>query len=133
MDAVAEFTASALQAQNRALRERNEELEELVIQLKGEMGLGTDLPASLPHLTRYEADMLRLLIARRMVSRDAAMVAIYSDREEAPHEKIVDVWVCKLRAKLKPFPIEIITRWGQGWYLTDASRANLKAMKAGEP
>lgn len=129
MDAATEFTVNTLHAQNRQLRARNEELEELVIQLKGEMGLGQDLPEGLPHLTCYEADMLRILIARKVVTRNAAMMAIYSDRTEMPHEKIVDIWVHRLRRKLGPMGIRIATLWGRGWCLPDATRAILKSME----
>lgn len=35
--------------------------------------------------------------------------------------KIVDVYICKLRKKLRPFSIEVVTVWGTGYQLTPAS------------
>ncbi len=42
---------------------------------------------------------------------------IYSGRSEEPGIKIVDVFICKLRRKIKPFGVSINTIWGQGWAL----------------
>jgi two-component system, cell cycle response regulator CtrA len=55
---------------------------------------------------------------------DAFMAALYSDQaDEAPDEKVLDVWICKMRKKLKPFGIEIKTHWGECWEIPEASKA----------
>lgn len=51
------------------------------------------------------------------------MMAMYSDRVDVePEIKIVDVFVCKLRKKLKPFGVSIVTVWGHGYSLEDRHR-----------
>ncbi len=63
----------------------------------------------------------RLLIALHdargaMLSRDQAMAAVYFDAKgDLPGEKILDVFVCRIRAKLPAERARIITTWGQGW------------------
>ena len=43
-------------------------------------------------------------------------------------EKIIDVWICKMRKKLAKQGISIETEWGQGYYLTDETKAKLRSM-----
>jgi hypothetical protein len=52
------------------------------------------------------------------------MAALYSDQaDEPPDEKILDVWICKMRKNLKPFGIEVKTHWGESWEIPEASKA----------
>jgi hypothetical protein len=42
------------------------------------------------------------------------MAALFSTDADDPFGgKILDVWICKMRKKLKPYGIEIKTRWGE--------------------
>jgi two-component system, cell cycle response regulator CtrA len=69
-------------------------------------------------LTGSEARVFAHLTTKDLVTKDSLMAAMYSDRaDEEPEKKIVDVFICKLRKKLKPFGIEIDTVWGQGYSL----------------
>jgi hypothetical protein len=43
--------------------------------------------------------------------------------------KILDVWVCKMRKKLKPFGINIKTHWG-GYEMPEASKAIARELMA---
>lgn len=62
-----------------------------------------------------------------MASKQSIMMAMYCDRiDEDPEIKIVDVFICKLRKKLKPFGVSIGTIWGQGYSLAD--RADYQAV-----
>lgn len=123
MDAVGEFTTAFYQRTNQRLQERVEILEEENRQLKSALNGGeAALPDWFPHLTKLETTLFRTLIARRIVTREAAMLALYSDRPSPPMDKIIDVWIVKLRAKLSPMGIVIDTVWGQGWSLSTASR-----------
>ncbi|MGI2031961.1 winged helix-turn-helix domain-containing protein [Rhizobium panacihumi] len=68
-------------------------------------------------LTKTEAEVLRILVAKRgqVVTKDSLLTLLYMSRpDEAPEEKIIDVYVCKLRAKL-PETCQIKTRHGSGY------------------
>lgn len=110
-----------------ALQERCDWLEERVAQLEAALGLGFLTPVE----WRLTAAMMRLfgcLMARELMTKDAAMAAMYRDRlgaDEEPDIKIVDVQICKMRALLKPFGIEVHTRWGQGYCLDAPTKARV--------
>lgn len=71
-------------------------------------------------LTGSETRLWQHLSSRPIASKRSVMMALYSDRpDEEPDDKIADVFICKLRKKLRPFGVEIVTRWGQGWSLVD--------------
>lgn len=73
-------------------------------------------------LTAAEASVYRCLAARPWASKATLMVALYSDRaDDGPDQKIVDVFICKLRKKLRPFGVGIATIWGQGYALSPVS------------
>lgn len=71
------------------------------------------------HLTGKESALLELLASRpgTLMSKALCMQALYGGRDEA-REKIIDVFLCKLRRKLVPIcgdrPV-IQTSWGQGY------------------
>lgn len=71
-------------------------------------------------LTGSEARVFAHLTTRDVATKSGLMLAMYSDRvDDEPEMKIVDVFVCKLRRKLRPFSIEIRTVWGQGYSLAN--------------
>lgn len=114
---------TALETENDVLREKIIELEELI-------GLRIETPLMLG-LTGQEAKLFGILLKRDLVTKAQGMSALYSDRPNGEAEiKIVDVFVCKMRKKLKPFDIEIETVWGQGYRMTAASKANAAALLA---
>lgn len=116
------------------------DIRELVARLKAIAGRDrpySDAPVSLPggfyyrgtgvvvgeacsiHLTKQEHAVLEALVDRgdNLVTKGQIMAALYHGMDE-PHEKIVDVFVCKLRKKLTPVSgeLEVIeTVWGQGY------------------
>ncbi|WP_411037690.1 winged helix-turn-helix domain-containing protein [Shinella sp. BYT-45] len=92
------------------LRERIRQLEEALSP--------TFLPPVEFGLTASEAKVLSCLISRDVATKQQIMTTIYSDRvDDEPDPKIVDVFVCKLRKKLKPHGVIISTVWGQGYRL----------------
>lgn len=123
MDAVARI--EALIAQKERLAER-------VAQLEAALGLGFLAPLGW-RLTRDQHRIFGVLMAREMATKDAIMAALYRDtgRDEA-EIKIVDVQVCKLRPKLKPFGIEIETVWGQGYRISPAGKARVRQLMDAE-
>jgi two-component system cell cycle response regulator CtrA len=95
------------------------ELEERVRQLEEAL---SPRAVSIPvewGLTTSEARMFAHLTTKPHCSKDSLMAALYGLKpdDDEPEVKIVDVFVCKMRRKLKPFGVEIITIWGQGYSL----------------
>jgi len=79
-------------------------------------------------LTAHEARLFAFLTTRDVATKPAIMQALYSDRaDEDPEIKIVDVFVCKLRKKVKPFGVDIETVWGRGYSLRDRSSFQMRA------
>ncbi|MER9912667.1 winged helix-turn-helix domain-containing protein [Mesorhizobium sp. M0050] len=53
----------------------------------------------------------------RVRSQASLLTRLYQLKTDEPELKIIDVFVCKLRKKLKPLGVEIQTVWGQGYRL----------------
>lgn len=112
---------AVLAAENAALRARVAELEGLLYAADGwsaplEWGL-----------TAAEARMMGVLVSRPLATRAAFLAAMYGDvGKDEPAPRIVDVFVCKIRRKLRPFGVAIVTVWGEGWRLPPAQREALR-------
>lgn len=65
-----------------------------------------------------QAKILDAMVAThgRVVTKDYLINRIYWDREPAD-DKILDVWVCQLRKKLRSTKAKITNIHGQGWRL----------------
>ncbi len=110
-----------VEQENLLLRERISALEAILMECER-------LPVEWA-LTQQEARVFGVLVNRELATKDAVMAALYSDRpgEEGEVEpKIVDVFVCKIRKKLKPFGLTIQTVWGQGYALDAATRSQFR-------
>lgn len=74
------------------------------------------------HLTRSERQIVYALVTSgpRILTRSRAMDALMFGREadDPPQDKIVDVFVSRLRQKLSGCGITITTHWGQGWTIS---------------
>lgn len=111
-----------------ALRDRNAWLEERVAFLERLLVPVIALPVEW-RLTVHEARLVSALYGRTECSKDQLMAAIYrDDGRDEPQEKIVDVFVCKARAKMRPFGANILTRWGFGYSLDAVSRASVEKL-----
>lgn len=66
-----------------------------------------------------EAQILLLIFSRPMAPKEVMFNSIYGLHAgpNIPDQKIIDVWVCKIRAKLLVlgWPIRIETVWGRGY------------------
>ena len=75
----------------------------------------------LPGFSRSESVIIRTLVAAngRIVKRQGLSNALYQCSADEPDIKIIDVFICKIRRKLRVmFPGEINrirTEWGQGY------------------
>lgn len=115
----------AVEAENDLLRAR-------IAQLEGLLGFTITAPISF-RLTPCEASVFGALMKRELMTKETAMAAIYRDlgRDEA-EIKIVDVFVCKMRKKLKAFDIVIETVWGQGYRMTPSVKDRVRKLFASE-
>lgn len=111
-----------LKQENELLRERVARLESILMQ--------TAPPPIEWRLTASEARVFGCLVNREIATKDAIMAALYCDRldaDGAAEPKIVDVFVCKMRRKLKPFGVEIRTVFGQGFVIDPATRSTYRS------
>lgn len=73
-------------------------------------------------LTRSEriiADLLHVRLGKP-VPRTAIMDAMYCNKADEPQsEKIIDIFICRLRQKLATSPYSIITDHGQGYRMIE--------------
>lgn len=104
-----------LEQENDALRARVRQLEELT-------GVSFEAPPQLG-LTRNEAAIFGMLLKQKLVLRTSVMMILYAHEQDEAEIKIVDVWICKMRKKLKSYGIEIHTQWGQGYFLPAESKS----------
>ncbi len=108
------------------LESENDELRERVRQLEEELfATGSWFAPVEFGLTSYENKMLAALMSRSECTKNMLMLALYGDKIDVAQDKIVDVFICKIRAKLKPFGILITTHWGHGYYLTPENKAKV--------
>lgn len=109
------------------LRDRIALLEERVRQLENALAPVWNAPVEW-RLTSSESRVFSHLMTRDVATKDSIMAPLYSDQlKDEVEPKIVDVFVCKLRKKLRPFGIQINTVWGQGYGLADRSQFTRKA------
>lgn len=113
---------SSLQEQLQRAHDRIAELEEVI---------GMTSAVRDAHM-RYR--LLALLVARPIVSNDAALIALYGnlpESEQPDGSKIIHVMICKLRKELKREGVEIFTRYGQGYFLNDTGKVYARRYLAG--
>ena len=101
------------------LCDRIEELERL-------LGMRAMMPRMFG-LTRREADLLGILLRRQVMSTTALFEAIWGGDSERSI-KIVDVILCKLRAKLRPHGIAIRNEYGVGYFIPPDGKAAVRAL-----
>jgi DNA-binding response OmpR family regulator len=109
-----------------ALEAENDELRAKVWDLEKSFGFYNDVPIMFG-LTGSEAKVLSLLGERDMANRDQILSALMVGRgaDEEPEKKIVDVYICKIRSKLKRFDIVIEALWGRGYRLNAENKAKI--------
>jgi len=107
-----------------ALERENDELRERIVALEEIIGMRLEAPLVL-ELTPAQARMFGMLMARDFCTKQALMSGLYGLRHdgEVAEEKIIDVWVCKMRPKLKPWGMTIETKWGEGYWMPAESKA----------
>ena len=77
--------------------------------------------SNLPGFTRSESLLIRTLTSAhgRTVTKDGLLTGLYQCAADQPDIKIIDVYVCKTRRKMRRMfpgePDRIRTEWGQGY------------------
>jgi len=68
-------------------------------------------------LSKYETRLAEALFSNpgRLLSKSALFDALYFDHRDEPTSDIVNVWVCKLRKKIKNSPYDIENLHGMGY------------------
>lgn len=111
------------------LERENEELRERVRELEDVLGMSIEVPIEWG-LTASEARLIGMLLKREIVTKAGAHACLYEARlEGAVDPKIIDVFICKARKKLKAFGIEIRTVWGKGYLIDPETRARINASR----
>lgn len=107
------------------LKNQNEYLQELIKDERDRLAPFKCFPVDWG-FTPTETKVLAALLSRELLSRDNLMTVMYLPHERDEIDpKIVDVIVCKVRAKLKRLGASIYTRLGMGWYMDPADRKRL--------
>lgn len=76
-------------------------------------------------LTAHEAEVLLLLFRKPLASREDCMTILYSNKQEEPGIKIIDVLMVRVRAKLVLHDVRIETVWGTGYCINSANKLTL--------
>lgn len=99
------------------LRELLEERDEEVRQLKAELAPPDFVFPIEWKLTGMEEKLFRHLLAREIVTREGAGIALGLDEEK--DRKAVDVYLTRIRQKTNAAGVEIVSHFGRGWQLVD--------------
>jgi two-component system, cell cycle response regulator CtrA len=102
-------------------------------QLETELGLKNDIPPEFC-IPRNMGRLLAMLLKRELVSREGAVLAIYSGMpntwDKDPDPKIIDVFICKLRVRLRKYGIKVSCKWGGGYYMDGDNKRKLRDLIA---
>ena len=102
-----------------------EALRYQVAEYKAAIGLAQQFPRGLG-LTPQEAKILGILYKREIASKDFIFRTMYADDWDHDREpKIIEVFLSKIRKKLRPIGVTIQNDYGHGWYLTPADKAKI--------
>jgi DNA-binding response OmpR family regulator len=92
-----------------------------------------DLPPELK-IPRNMSALLTMLLKREIITRDGALLAIYSGMPNAwdqePDKQIIDVFICKLRVRLSKYGIKISCKWGFGYFIDRENKQKLRELIA---
>lgn len=106
--------------------DRCAELEERLVQVTEAFNPPVKFDRLL-RLTDTEGEMLALLLRRPHWTKAALYTVMYGMRLDPPEEKIIDVYICKIRAKVKRHGIKIDTVWGDGWRVDRDNRERIES------
>jgi two-component system cell cycle response regulator CtrA len=101
--------------------------------LESELGMKVDMPPEFA-ITRNMGALLAMLLKREVVTREGALLAIYSGMpntwDKDPDPKIIDVFICKLRVRLRKYGIKVSCKWGLGYFMDGENKRKLRELIA---
>lgn len=67
----------------------------------------------------HEFEMFAFMLERigRVISKESFLTLMYQLEDDEPQMKIIDVFICKLRSKLRGTGLVIKTHWARGYSL----------------
>lgn len=104
-----------------------EDLIERITQLEDSMGMDFEPDPTIIHLTSLEAKFLGALASCEVLYRERASGLFHGMRVNPADPKIYDVMVTRMRKKLVPLGVSIVTVWGRGWSMSEKDRARVRA------
>lgn len=75
-------------------------------------------------MTQAEGRILTALLAHERLTREALYTISGSQADDGG--KIIDVYICRIRKKIKPLGLEIHTIWGEGYFIPREQRETAK-------
>lgn len=92
--------------------------------------------AGIPHdtatkfgLTRSEFVIFGALMSREIVSETSIRILLYSDRpDDEPECKVINVFICRMRKRLRAHDATIGNNSGVGWFIPAADKTRLRAI-----
>jgi hypothetical protein len=110
--------SNSVERQNAQLRDRNEELEEIIRKLRKTLAPRMLFPLDW-HLNRGETTVLACLYTSPDGFRSNVMLRACAESFSANSDsyQVASVRIFNLRKKLRPFGIRIITRHSEGYIL----------------
>ena len=112
------------------LQREVEQLRERVAWLERCLRGTPDLSYRLFGLSPAEERILAALMGRSVLSKEQLLTITRPDLADAnvPEIAMVEVFVCRIRKKLKPFGINVTTHWGRGYGLTWEMKVAVRAL-----
>lgn len=111
----------------------SEPLLDRIDMLERELGMKTDLPPEF-NIPRNMGALLAMLLKREIITREGALLAIYSGMpntwDKDPDPKIIDVFICKLRVRLRKYGVKVSCKWGLGYYIDGENKRKLRELIA---
>lgn len=112
---------------NEELRERNRQLEKLLVQ---EWEPNRDIG-----LSQVQSAIVKLLVHRRFMLKESIITFIFDGKPRdtgrpytgGPPDKLLRVHLVQIRKKLLKFDIHVINVHGEGYYIPDDDRKRLLA------
>jgi two-component system, cell cycle response regulator CtrA len=102
-------------------------------ELETELGMKVDVPPEF-RIPRNMNALLGMLMKREIVTREGAVMAIYAGMpntwDKEPDPKIIDVFICKLRTRLKKYGIKVSCKWGLGYFMDGENKRKLRELIA---
>jgi len=104
-------------ARLEAVENENEILRSRIRELEAQLNKVDVVPMSFG-LTAHEAKVFITLFNSGICSKEFLLNSVYEGAYDQPQLKIIDVFICKMRKKMKAFGVEIQTVWGRGYRMT---------------